>query len=90
MTVVFKVFFFLDCEHFETKIFQGNLCKNTVGTMAGVRQHLSLLGPIFPALTALWKCQFTSHFQNLFPGSLAISLGNDLVGCAAASAWTDR
>lgn len=58
--------------------------------MVGVRQHLSLLGPILPALTALWKCQFTSHFQNLFPGSLAISLGNDLVSCTAASAWTDR
>lgn len=55
-----------------------------------VWQHLSLLGPILPALMAFWKCHITSPSQNLFPGSLATSVGNYLVSCAAASAWTDR
>ena len=55
-----------------------------------VRQHISLLGPILSSLTALWKCHFATPFQNVFPGSLAISLGNYLVSSAAASAWTER
>ena len=55
-----------------------------------VRQHLSLLGPILSALTALWKHHFASPFQNVFPCSLALSLSNYRVSCAAASARTDR